>query len=61
MNRRDWYDYASYLKSEVKSANLQEPKSIGEAHNNFQVMQDLEDVMENKLNHKPKKVVKAEA
>lgn len=58
MNKADWYGYAAYLKDQVKNVNLQVPKSIGEAYNSFQVMQDLADVMKNKLGVKPKNVEK---
>ena len=53
MNTRDWYDYLGFLRGQVSNVDLQEPESIGEAYNNFQVMQDIENVVETKL-PKPK-------
>ena len=54
MTRQDWNDYAGYLKSQINTAELSTPKSIGEAYNNYLVMQDLEDVKSSKLGIKPR-------
>lgn len=49
MLQRDWYDYLSYLRSGIKNTELQTPPSIGVAYNNFTAMQDIEDVLSNKI------------
>ena len=58
MQKSDWSDYVSFLRGEISASSLQEPKTIAEAYNNFNVMQDLEDVLHTKLG-KSKTFVKA--
>lgn len=50
MSKIDWKDYANYLQSQTSKKNLTKPSSIGEAVNNYNVIQDLEDVNTNKIN-----------
>lgn len=49
MNKQDWNDYASYLKAQVNTATLAKPETIAESYTNFQVMQDLDNVLYVKL------------
>lgn len=56
MSQTDWYGYLDYLRSQVQNVDLKNPKSIGEAVNNHNVMQDIDDVVKNKL----KKYAKSE-
>lgn len=55
MLKQDWYDYSNYLRSQVNTSELQTPSSLSVAFNNFQIMQDLENVMEEKLGVASKK------
>lgn len=59
MNTKDWYEYLGYLRGEIKGKNLQNPPTIADAYNNFQIMQDLDDVLTKTV--KRGKSVKAEA
>ena len=61
MNKQDWNDYANYLKSQVNTKTVSDPNTIGEAYNNFQHLQDLENVMRVELGVKPTKYVRAKA
>jgi hypothetical protein len=56
MTQQDWYGYLDYLRNQVQGVDLKNPKNIGEAVNNHNVMQDIDDVVKNKL----KKYVKGE-
>lgn len=49
MSKNDWRAYASYLQSQIAGKDLKNPKSIGEAYNNFHISQDLDDVNNNKI------------
>lgn len=53
MNKRDWSDYADYLRSMIPHKDYK-PQSIGEAYNIHVVVSDLADVRKNKLGIKPK-------
>lgn len=57
MQQRDWYEYLSYMRGQIQGVDMKNPKSAGEAFNSYNIKQDIEDVVKNKL----KKTVRREA
>lgn len=54
MSTQDWRDYSEYLRGQVKDQDLSKPRTIADAYNNFEVMQDLDNVVTVKLGIKTK-------